>query len=101
MRQLTPHKRLNQTRAYDFHMKPEKLDEELNVTLEGTKMIKGVEIAEYTTGEEETIYHLVYPDGHIDEKALSEVWADGNYTKGRTRKGDKEVMLDDDGIHTT
>jgi len=80
-------------------MEPEPFATELRLDYKGTEMLVGVEIAEFEDEDGETRYHLVYPDGHIDTQSLSEVYADGNYTMGRTRRGDLEVMIDDDGLH--
>lgn len=80
-------------------MTPEKFAEKLDLTFEGTEWVVGVEFAEYTDSDGNTRYHLIYPDGDIDTMSLSEVYADGNLTMARTRQGDLEVMVDDDGIH--
>lgn len=80
-------------------MTPEELADELDLTFEGTEMVVGVEFAEYTDNDGKTRYHLVYPDGNIDPMSLHDVYGDGNLTMARTRQGDLEVMVDDDGIH--
>lgn len=78
---------------------PESLANEIGLTLEEFVMVKGVEFAKYTDSTGDTRYHLVYPDGHVNTMSLAEVYSEGNLTKARTRKGDMEVMVDDDGIH--
>jgi predicted heme/steroid binding protein len=83
----------------DKDLTPESFAEQLDFTLEGTEMVAGVEVAEYTDENGDTLYTLVYMDGNVDPQTLSEVWKDGNYAFGRSRKGDLKVMLDDDGVH--
>ena len=80
-------------------MTPEELAEKLDLTLEGRELVAGVEFAEYTDEDGKTRYHLIYPNGYVDTMSLVDVHKDGNYTKARTRKGDRECMVDDDGIH--
>lgn len=83
----------------DETLTPEQFADELDLTLEGRRMLKGVEFAEYTDDDGDSLFTLIYPDGNVDTQTLSAVYADGNLTMGRTRKGDLEVMLDDDGVH--
>lgn len=78
---------------------PDAFADQLGFTLEGTEFVAGMEIAEYTDEEGETLYTMVYMDGTVDPQTLSEVWKDGGYTLARSRKGDLKVMLDDDGVH--
>lgn len=80
-------------------MIPEEFAEELDLTFEGTDMVVGVEFAEFTDTSGKTRYHLVYPDGDVDTQSLVDVYADGNFAMARTRQGDLEVMVDDDGVH--
>lgn len=81
-------------------MDEETLAEEHNLQLEEKLMIKGVEFAKCINSEGDEVYHLIYPDGDVDERSLSEVYARGNYTLGRRQQDGAEVMIDDDGIHT-
>jgi hypothetical protein len=80
-------------------MLPEKLAEKLEIEFIRTEMVAGVEVALYKDDDGNERYHLVYPDGTVNTMSLSRVFKDGNYAKGITRKGDMEVMLDDDGVH--
>lgn len=81
-------------------MDKETLAEELDLTLEETVMVKGVEFARYTDSDGKERFHLIYPSGNVETMSLSDVYPEGNYTMGVTRQGDREVMIDDDGIHT-
>lgn len=85
-------------RIIRYSMDPREFGEELGITFEGTVMVKGVEFAEYMDEVHGTRYHLMFPDGDIDETILKDVYADGNYTKATLEEGE-EVMVDDDGIH--
>lgn len=78
---------------------PEEFANDQGLTLESTEFVAGMEVAVYTDEAGETLYTMIYPDGTVDEETLSDVWMSGNYTLGRTRNGDREVMLDDDGVH--
>lgn len=80
-------------------MTPEEFSNELGFEFTGTEMVAGVGIALLIDYDGEERYHLVYPNGEVNTHPLSEVWKDGNYTKGITRHGDREVMIDDDGVH--
>lgn len=75
------------------------LADQLDLDFEEEMMVKGVEFAKFTDEDDEVRYHLIYPDGHLDPMSLSEVYSRGNYTLARTRQGDMEVMVDDDGVH--
>ena len=81
------------------NMNPNEFADELDLTLEDEIMVKGVEFAKYTDKNDNTRYHLVDDEGYVHPEILKEVYSSGNYTLARTSTGDKEVMVDDDGIH--
>jgi hypothetical protein len=76
---------------------PEDYGESLGLEFLGTKMIKGVEFAEYKSPGGETQFRLVYPDGKVDSMKLVDVYGEGNLALG-LRNG-IEYMVDDEGIH--
>lgn len=65
-----------------------------------TKFVKGMEFLMYETPESETVYFVRYVTEEIDPTEFSEVYSDGNLTKGRKKRDDTEVIIDDDGYHS-
>jgi len=62
-----------------------------------TEMVRGVEFA-VVEDNGDTRYHLLFPDGTIDDTELAKVYADGDFTMAITQGGVK-VMVDDYGVH--
>lgn len=81
------------------NLTPEEYSESVDLDFLSTTMVKGVEFAKFGDDEGELRYHLIYPDGTVDATWLTEVYSRGNLTLAKTRKNNREVMVDDDGIH--
>lgn len=82
------------------NLTPEEFADQFEITFEDTEHVAGVEVAEYTDEDGETLYTLVYMDGTVENETFSDVWKDGGHTLAEPRHGIKTVMIDDDGVHT-
>lgn len=80
-------------------MGPQEFAENLVLDFEGISVLKGVKFAEFVDEKGRIRYHLVYPDGEVNEEALSEIYPKGNLTLARTFGDEREVMVTKEGIH--
>jgi hypothetical protein len=81
------------------NLTPEEYGESIDIEFLETTMVKGVQFAKFEDNAGELRYHLIYPDGRVDATWLTEVYSEGNLTLAKTRKNNREVMVDDEGIH--